>query len=156
MSKLDRSNSIKVGKDLESTQKLTQLDKVQKRHSCIDDTTIVIMIRVAVQKIKIVCIHPQNDSYPIFTAKANGMYMDFNMHQDHDHYTGSLGNFKVCDNTSYPYTLDPTVNYPKGSPTDSQLIFGFSNLKNDKAVKFDMIQFHFPKDFTCPLQHDMK
>ena len=77
--KLPRSNSVKVGK-ANDENKLMQLDKIQKRHSCEDDTTIVVQIRVAVQKLKIVAIHPQNNSYPVFTAKANGMHLDFTMH----------------------------------------------------------------------------
>lgn len=77
--KVQRSNSVRVGK-ADDENKLMQVDKIQKRHSCEDDTTIVVQIRVAVQRVKIVAIHPQNSSYPVFTAKANTMHLDFTMH----------------------------------------------------------------------------
>ena len=45
--KMQRSNSVRVGK-ANDENKLMQVDKIQKRHSCEDDTTIVVQIRVAV------------------------------------------------------------------------------------------------------------
>jgi hypothetical protein len=74
---------------------------------------------MSIEKVKIIGIHPQNSSYPILTAKASEMNLNFDMHQDHDHYIGFMSDFSVFDNTSYPYTLDPTINYEKGSLIDS-------------------------------------
>lgn len=41
-------------------------------------------VKMQVDKIKIVCIHPQNDSFPVFTKKIDMLKMNYNSHQDHD------------------------------------------------------------------------
>lgn len=37
-------------------------------------------VKMQVDKIKIVCIHPQNDSFPVFTKKIDGLKMNYNSH----------------------------------------------------------------------------
>jgi hypothetical protein len=49
------------------------LDKCQERTTCLDDPTVVMAVKITVKKIKIVCIHPQNDSMPVFTQKFDGL-----------------------------------------------------------------------------------
>ena len=73
------------------------------------------MVKLRLEQLKLVCIHPQNDSYPVFTAKAESIEFDYSMFRDHDTYSGHLGRFKLLDNTRYPNTLSPKANYPKGS-----------------------------------------
>ena len=62
---------------------------------------------VTIEKIDIVCIHPQNDSYPIITKKIDQMQMTYDSLFDHDVFDGNIGNFRIFDNTNYPKTLDP-------------------------------------------------
>ena len=73
------------------------------------------------------------------------------MHRDHDNYTGHLQNFKVLDNTRYPNTLATHETYEMGSKVHSQLLLGFAD-PSKTALTFNITQFHFPLDFTCPLQ----
>ena len=68
-------------------------------------------MKLEVQKIKLVCIHSQNNTYPVFTAKAKNFNFNFIMQADHDIYQIKLGCFKLLDNTRYPNTLSPLKNY---------------------------------------------
>ena len=63
-------------------------------------------VKVSIEKIDIVCIHPQNDSYPIITKKIDKMELLYDSMFDHDVFNGNIGNFRVFDNTNYPRTLD--------------------------------------------------
>lgn len=64
-------------------------------------------VKLSVRKIKIVCIHPQNDSMPVFTQKFDGLKACYSSFQDHDTVEGQIQNFRILDNTNYPRTLDP-------------------------------------------------
>ena len=74
----------------------------------------MVKVSVVVEKVKLVAIHPQNNSYPIVTAKVNTLTFTYNMLQDHDEMGLNMGNFRVFDNTNYPRTHDPSVTYPYG------------------------------------------
>ena len=133
-----------------TNEQIISLDKFQRRVTCEDDKTKTVVVKILLEKLKLVCIHPQNDSYPIFTAKADQIECEYAMFRDHDTYSGHLGNFKLQDNTRYPNTLSPRVNYPRGSKTHSQLVLGFTD-PTKAALTFKITQFHFPLDFSCPL-----
>lgn len=45
-------------------------------------------VKVTIDKIDIVCIHPQNDSYPIFTKKIDKMELMYDSFFDHDVFDG--------------------------------------------------------------------
>lgn len=132
-------------------ESIISVDKFQRRVTCHDDRTKVVVVKVVLEQLKLVCIHPQNDSYPIFTAKASGIECDYEMHRDHDTYSGHLENFKILDNTRYPNTLSPLQTYPSGSKVHSQLLLGFTD-PSKTALTFKITWFHFPLDFSCPLQ----
>ena len=68
-------------------------------------------IVVKCESLNIVCMHPQNDSYPIFTAHADGMSHEMDMKFDHDDHVLKLASFKLDDHSNYPKTLDPTIVY---------------------------------------------
>jgi len=85
------------------------LDKTKQRPTCQNDDTIMMSVKVSMQKMKFVCIHPQNDSLPVFTLKFDGLKMNYHSHVDHDLIDGQLTNFLIYDNTSYPNTMDPYV-----------------------------------------------
>lgn len=110
-----------------TNEQIISLDKFQRRVTCGDDKTRMMVVKIFLEKLKLVCIHPQNDSYPIFTAKAENIDCEYAMFRDHDTYSGHLGSFKLLDNTRYPNTLPPRVNYPRGSKTCSQLLLGFTD-----------------------------
>jgi len=74
------------------------------------------------------------------------------MHVDHDNYKASIGQFKVFDNTMYPRTLNPCKNYGLDEPIAAQEILSVvDNSNEDTVLFFEMVSFHFPLDFCCPL-----
>lgn len=107
-------------------------------------------VKFTVQKIKFVCIHPQNNSFPIFTKKIDQLSVLYDSFQDHDKLTGKLGNFRVYDNTNYPRTLDPYKNYSQMENTPQNQIIGFKKPVGD-AMEFDFTLFHYPLDLSCPI-----
>jgi hypothetical protein len=153
------------------TNSLLGFDKCAHRATCQDDTTNMMSVRMHVEKIKIVCIHPQNDSFPVFTKKFDQLKITYNSFQDHDSFEGQMGNFRVLDNTNYPRTLDPFKNYSNSDKIPYHQILGFKIDKNLKpkpsksqtlqdkdpqtsshVIKFSMTLFHYPLDLACPIQ----
>ena len=53
--KADSSRRRRRGTNLDD---IINLDKCAKRVTCLDDMTIMMAVKVQVEKIKIVCIHP--------------------------------------------------------------------------------------------------
>lgn len=74
------------------------------------------------------------------------------MLQDHDQHVGSVGNLRLLDNTNYPHTPDVCKTYTSSDDKTSQFIAGFTNLGENSAITFSMMQYHHPLDFTCPHQ----
>jgi len=54
------------------------------RSTCVNDDTELMQVNVSMQKVKFVCIHPQNDSMPVFTMKFEGLKMNYHSLVDHD------------------------------------------------------------------------
>jgi hypothetical protein len=67
---------------------LEGLDRCEHRTTCQDDITNMMSVKLYVEKIKIVCIHPQNDSFPVFTKKIDKMRINYDSYQDHDTFAG--------------------------------------------------------------------
>lgn len=64
-------------------------------------------VKMSIEKIKLVCIHPQNDSLPVFTMKIDLCRMKYDSYLDHDTIDSTIANVRIFDNTNYPNTLDP-------------------------------------------------
>ena len=84
-------------------------------------------INVAINQLVLVCMHPLNDTFPIFTAHADGFSHDLEMHFDHDTHLTRMENFKLDDNSNYPRTLDPTIIYTQEDKIQSQTILDRKN-----------------------------
>ena len=76
-------------------------------------------IVVKIESLNMICMHPQNDSYPIFSLHADGMSHDMDMKFDHDDHVLKIVNFRLDDNSNYPRTLDPTVIYTEENEMQS-------------------------------------
>ena len=127
-------------------------DQAIKRITCEDDPTSLVRVKVSIEQLKLVCIHPQNHTYPLFTAKADRFVLRINMHHDHDVYAGSLGDFRVFDNTLWPRTIDPRILRDKNARKESQLVIGFPDQREgEAALLFDMTGYQFPREHCCPL-----
>ncbi len=72
------------------------------------------------------------------------------MHYDHDVYEGKISDIQILDNTSYPYTLDPTGLYMFDPDYPSREILGLRDENDEYMVEFDMTMF----SAACPRQHD--
>ena len=83
-----RSGKGGVGNSNVYKENIFSFDKCAQRITCLDDITILMSVKMQVDKIKIVCIHPQNDSFPVFTKKIDMLKMNYNSHQDHDSLEG--------------------------------------------------------------------
>lgn len=55
----------------DGAENLIWIDKIKSRSNCKEDTSSSMRINFSVDKVKIVFIHPQNKTYPVFTLKAN-------------------------------------------------------------------------------------
>ena len=53
------------------------------------------------------CIHPQNDTYPVFTLTLSSMKTDYRMCFCHDLVKLSISKLEIDDHTNYPKTVDP-------------------------------------------------
>lgn len=133
---------------------LIALDKVQSRTTCQEDTTISMNVHVFIKKFKLVCMHPQNRTYPVFTKKADQFSFTYSMLADHDVYELKLANLRLLDNTKYPNTLSVTKTYGKDAKKHSQHLMGFLEPAQDgenMPFVFKMSNYHYPRDFCCPL-----
>ena len=70
-------------------------------------------MKARVESIKIVCIHPIYNTYPIATFGFGKTKIKYSMFYDHDIFEGEMGDFKIYDHTNFPNTLDPTRVYQK-------------------------------------------
>jgi hypothetical protein len=83
----------------------------KKIKNCGEKPTIEVLIEVTLARMKSVFVHPQNNSYPIFTLEVQRISMDYRKRCDCDQINARLSNFLIYDNTNYPNTLDPFALY---------------------------------------------
>lgn len=98
------------------------------------------------------CLHPQNDSYPIFSAVSENFTYDYNMLFDHDTHQLTMQTLELLDHTLYPNTLDPTMQYPADANMESNKILMRkpSPSKSQNMMEMEILMFHFPMERTCP------
>ena len=123
---------------------------------------------VEIESLKVMCLHPQNDTYPIFSAIANNFTYDYKMFFDHDTHHLIMRTLEVLDHTQYPNTLDPKKTYNRDHHISSNKILmrkssmsSTSDLRssassNNNMFDMQMLMFHFPMERTCPQAHHEK
>lgn len=62
---------------------------------------------------KVVFIHPENHTYPIFSVELQNLRQSYLKTCDHEVVTVAVKNLQIFDNTSYPATLSPFTKYGK-------------------------------------------
>ena len=109
-------------------------------------------ILVKIDTLQIMCLHPQNDNYPICTISSDNFSFDYNMMFDHDTHALVMQTLEVIDHTQYPNTLDPTVEYAHDAPMKSQRILTRKPMpsKSQNMLEMQILMFHFPMERTCP------
>lgn len=135
----------------ENVQHIFSIDKCKRRTTCLEDTTVLNSVDLKVGKLTLLAIHPQNDTYPLFTFQISNFGLYFGMHVDHDSYRASVDSFKILDHTMSPNTLDPSKDYKVGSMLKAQQIVTSSS---SDSLSFEHTSYHFPMDFCCPKQEN--
>ena len=97
-------------------------DDNSKLQNCETDPQIVMNINISFQTLKLMCLHPQNDSYPIFSANLAAFSIDIDKFFDHDTYGITIKTLELVDHTEYPNTLDPENVYSPTSVLSSSKI----------------------------------
>ena len=98
------------------------------------------------------CMHPSNDSYPIFSANGDVVRFDYKMFFDHDTHHLSIQTLEILDHTQYPHTLDPSKVYSRDAHLEASKILTRKNLASKSQNMLDMaiMMYHFPMERTCP------
>ena len=99
---------------------------VQRHKGCLDKPSFLIKVSVNLAYLKSVFIHPDNNSYPIFSIIVQETGVDYWKKCDHDQLNLRVRNLQVFDNTSYPDTLNPTENYSKDVEVNNREILGLN------------------------------
>lgn len=60
---------------------------------------ILMRVFVKIDSLKLMCLHPQNDSYPIFSAISDNFSFDYKMHFDHDTHHLVMQTLEILDHT---------------------------------------------------------
>lgn len=68
-------------------------------------------VKVTLAYLKALFMHPDNNTYPIFSIIVQQTMVDYWKKCDHDEMKLLVKNLQVFDNTSYPDTFDPFVQY---------------------------------------------
>ena len=72
-----------------------------------DKPYYIVKVNVKLAYLKSVFIHPDNNTYPMFSAIVQETTVDFMSKCDYDQIDVKVKNMQVFDNTAYPETLDP-------------------------------------------------
>ena len=109
-------------------------------------------ILVKIDSLQIRCLHPQNDTYPIFSACSDNFSFDYSMMFDHDEHSLVMQTLEVLDHTQYPNTLDPTVEYAGDAHMEAHKILTRKPMpsKSKNMLEMQILMFHFPMERTCP------
>ena len=93
-----------------------------------DKTDYQIKVNVSLAYMKAVFIHPDNNTYPIFSATVKQTSVKYMKKYDHDQVNIKIKNVQVFDTTRYPFTLDPAVKYLATDQVQEREILGLNTL----------------------------
>ena len=102
-------------------------------------------------------IHPDNNTYPIFSAAVKQAGVEYMKKCDHDQVHIVVQNVQVFDTTCYPDTLDPAPQYLASEEVIEREILGLNTLKderkdNDTMLDMTIYLFEFPNQTRCEAQ----
>ena len=83
--------------------------RAQRHKGCMDRPHYLLKVHVKVAYLKSVFVHPDNNTYPIFSIVVKETGVDYWKKCDHDRIHLQVQNLQVFDNTHYPNTLDPKI-----------------------------------------------
>lgn len=85
--------------------------EIRQIQNCLTFPNTLVKVNARLDSLKVVLIHPINETYPISSLMLEKFLLDYDMCFDHDSYNGSIGEFKIYDHTNFPLTLDPRKTY---------------------------------------------
>ena len=114
-------------------------------------------MKVSLAYLKAVFIHPDNNTYPIFSAAVWQAGVEYGKKCDASRIHIVVQNVQVLDCTNYPETLDPAVQYAASDEVVENEILGLNTLKdgrtdNDTMLDMTLILFDFPNETRCEWQ----
>lgn len=94
-----------------------------------DKKAFVVKVNVRLAYLKAIFIHPENNTYPIFSAIVQKTDVNYAKKVDHSEVNLVVQNVQVFDKTSYPTTLDPTTIYSASEQAPEHEILGLNHAK---------------------------
>ena len=128
---------------------------VSKHKGCMDKPSFIMKVRIELAYFKAVFIHPDNNTYPIFSIEVQKTGVDYWKKCDHDQINLNVKNLQVFDNTHYPETLNPRDEYTSESELHSHEIMGVNTnreLSDQNMLSFTCYLFAYPNEVQCEAQ----
>jgi len=94
-----------------------------------DKKSFVVKVSVRLAYLKAIFIHPENNTYPIFSIIVQKTVVNYAKKVDHDEINLVVQNLQVFDQTKYPETLDPFIEYPASEEAPEHEILGLNQAK---------------------------
>ena len=118
-----------------------------------DKPFFVVKVKISLASVEAFFIHPDNNTYPIFSIKVGKTDVDYWKKSDHDQIMLKVKNLEVFDNTNYfVKTLDPETQYGKSAEICSKKIVGLNEDREvDGEYMLDMTCYivEFPLEDRC-------
>lgn len=118
---------------------------IQRHKGCVDKRFFLLKVNINLAYLESVFIHPDNNSYPIFSIKVEETNVDYWKKCDHDQINLKVKNLQIFDNTSYPQTLDPVQRYTAESEVYKREILGLNTqLQDENMLNLTCYVFQYP------------
>ena len=130
--------------------------EAQRHKGCMDKPFFLLKLKVKLAYLEAFAIHPDNNSYPLFSIRVGPTEVDFWSKCDHDQISLRVKNLQVFDNTNYfEGTLDPQVEYSKADQILSKRIVGLNTAReqqDEHMLTLNMYLYKFPFEARCEEQ----
>ncbi len=130
-------------------------EKAEKKiKNCQQKPEAQVKVDLQLAFLQLICIHPQNTSYPIFSVDLKNLGLEYTKKCDCDQIKLTVTNLQIIDTTNYPATLNPERNYEANEPIIEREILGVNSVDSKKPEMLDLqiTIFTYPETGSCPLQ----
>ena len=117
--------------------------------------SFLLKVNIKLAYLKAVFIHPDNNSYPIFSIIVQETGVDYWKKCDHDQINLRVCNLQVFDNTCYPDTLNPSEQYSTETQIVNREIVGLNTnreLSDEKMLNLTCYLLQYPTEAQCEAQ----
>ena len=102
--------------------------------------------------IEAIAIHPDNNTYPIFSLNVQETSVDYMKKCDYSQIDVKIQNVQLFDNTQYPNTLDPSLQYGASDEIYRDQILGLDEKQvrqHGNMLDLTVVLFDFPNEDRC-------